>query len=311
MTVYINGTTGISGVDGSAATPALQGTDTNTGISFGTDTVTINTAGTARVTTDASGNVGIGTDSPGAKLDVVSQNAFRATGFQPFITLRDSNDSNKGFRVQTAGGNTLFSNDNTGGGTYTERMRIDSSGNLLVGTSTNPLGKLTVSGSVAVGGQDYAYYARSGSSTFTGFISGAGGTYSIWASDRVSASEFNARSDARLKKDVAGITAEDAFAFIENVPAVHYRWIKGGDNGVKFGYLAQDVIKAGFPNLIGQYPDESLLAQTDEDGFTSPNGFMLTVNYDQVIPILSRAISALKAELDSVKAELATLKGAA
>jgi hypothetical protein len=60
MTITINGTTGISGVDGSSATPAMQGADTNTGISYGTDTVTINTGGVARVTTDASGNVGIG-----------------------------------------------------------------------------------------------------------------------------------------------------------------------------------------------------------------------------------------------------------
>jgi hypothetical protein len=34
MTLYLNGTTGVSGVDGSAGTPAIQGTDTNTGISF-------------------------------------------------------------------------------------------------------------------------------------------------------------------------------------------------------------------------------------------------------------------------------------
>ena len=32
MTVTINGTTGIAGVDGSAATPAVQGADTNTGV---------------------------------------------------------------------------------------------------------------------------------------------------------------------------------------------------------------------------------------------------------------------------------------
>jgi len=34
MPVTINGTTGIAGVDGSASTPAVQGTDTNTGIYF-------------------------------------------------------------------------------------------------------------------------------------------------------------------------------------------------------------------------------------------------------------------------------------
>jgi len=53
MPVVINGTTGISGVDGSASTPAVQGTDTNTGVFFGTDTVTIATGGTAAVTVDS------------------------------------------------------------------------------------------------------------------------------------------------------------------------------------------------------------------------------------------------------------------
>ena len=43
MALNINGTTGISGVDGSASAPALAGTDSNTGINFGSDTVNINT----------------------------------------------------------------------------------------------------------------------------------------------------------------------------------------------------------------------------------------------------------------------------
>ncbi len=53
MAITINGTTGIAGVDGSAGTPAVQGTDTNTGVFFGTDTVTIATGGTAAVTVDS------------------------------------------------------------------------------------------------------------------------------------------------------------------------------------------------------------------------------------------------------------------
>jgi len=56
MSVTINGTTGVAGVDGSAGTPALQGTDTNTGVFFGADTVTIATGGTERGTFDSSGN---------------------------------------------------------------------------------------------------------------------------------------------------------------------------------------------------------------------------------------------------------------
>ena len=84
--------------------------------------------------------LGIGTASPGSKLEVVAQDAIRATGFQPFLTLRDSSDSNKGSRIQTASGTTIFYNDATGGGTYTERMRINSSGLVGIGTSSPQVG---------------------------------------------------------------------------------------------------------------------------------------------------------------------------
>ena len=57
MTININGTTGISGVDGSAGTPAIQGSDTNTGINFGTNEVSVSTDGSTRLTIDSSGRL--------------------------------------------------------------------------------------------------------------------------------------------------------------------------------------------------------------------------------------------------------------
>jgi len=45
MAFSINGSTGISGLDGSAATPAIKGTDADSGVFFGTDTASIATAG--------------------------------------------------------------------------------------------------------------------------------------------------------------------------------------------------------------------------------------------------------------------------
>ena len=74
MAITINGTTGVAGVDGSASAPALQGTDSNTGVSFASDTVNINTGGSTRATIDSVGAVGIGTTPlSGAKLTVAGQ----------------------------------------------------------------------------------------------------------------------------------------------------------------------------------------------------------------------------------------------
>ena len=57
MPVIINGSTGISGTDGSAGTPAVQGTDTNTGIYFpGNDRIAFAEGGVQVGEFDASGN---------------------------------------------------------------------------------------------------------------------------------------------------------------------------------------------------------------------------------------------------------------
>ena len=73
MAITINGTTGISGVDGSAGTPALQGSDPNTGIySPGANQVAISTNGTGRLFVDASGKVGVSEPSAQANLHVAA-----------------------------------------------------------------------------------------------------------------------------------------------------------------------------------------------------------------------------------------------
>lgn len=60
MALTLDGDNGISGINGSAATPAVQGTDTNTGLTFGTDTVGIVTGGSTRFQVGSAGQLGIG-----------------------------------------------------------------------------------------------------------------------------------------------------------------------------------------------------------------------------------------------------------
>lgn len=143
MTLLLNGTTGVSAVDGSASTPALQGNDANTGVFFpAADTVGISTNGTERLRVDSSGNVGIGTSSPGAKLVVdggTSADQFRlGTGSNYYSIGRESVSTG----LLTFYGTQAGANGYVFGGVDGERMRINASGNVGIGTSS-PLGRFT------------------------------------------------------------------------------------------------------------------------------------------------------------------------
>ena len=71
MALNINGTTGISGVDGSVSAPAVTGTDSNTGITFpSADTIKFSTGGVERMQITNSGVSGTGVG--GKILQVVS-----------------------------------------------------------------------------------------------------------------------------------------------------------------------------------------------------------------------------------------------
>jgi hypothetical protein len=173
MAIQINGTSGISGVDGSAGTPALQGTDSNTGISFGTDEVNINTGGSTRATVDSSGLVGIGTSSPATLLEIAS-NATNQT-LPGIPTLRITNTDTTAVANDNVGSVEFFSKDasepdvvtgyirniaedagtkyaltfgaKTNGVGAQERLRITAAGNVGIGTPS-PTSALDVTGQI-------------------------------------------------------------------------------------------------------------------------------------------------------------------
>jgi hypothetical protein len=153
-------------VSGSAATPSLVfNGDTNTGLfRVSSDTLGISTAGTERMRIDSSGNVGVGESSIESKFHVkdslastgvgtssnpivIIQNERLNTGTSSAVLRFDTNEiagsqqhprasigAEVGSQASNVDGRLLFATTDVSGN-MTERMRIDSSGNLLVGTT--------------------------------------------------------------------------------------------------------------------------------------------------------------------------------
>ena len=128
-------------ISGTAALPGLTPVgDPDTGLySPGADHVAISTGGAGRLFVTSDGKVGVGTTSPGARLEVAG--SIRAKEGSGHLNI--AHDGVNGSIINTAGQLLLYANSSNDIIAHTnslERARIDSSGRLLVGRSTEVVG---------------------------------------------------------------------------------------------------------------------------------------------------------------------------
>ena len=148
-------TTSITSGTGSASAPAIRPTgDTDTGLFFpAADTIAFAEGGTESMRIDSSGRVGIGATSLSKKLTVYSDNstAYSSSDFDSARNLLVQNantttNANVGVQflvgtnseaaitaIRTGDGTADLAFGTRGGGSRTERLRIDSSGNVGIG----------------------------------------------------------------------------------------------------------------------------------------------------------------------------------
>jgi hypothetical protein len=93
-------------------------------------------------------------------------------------------------------------------------------------------------------------------------------------------------SDERLKENIEKIGNDD-IQKLYDLNAVEYNWKSDKDKNLHYGFIAQDVEKI-YPHLTR----------------TKMMGEYLTINYNELIPIMVKEIQNLRKELDSIKKDI-------
>jgi hypothetical protein len=142
-----------------------------------------------------SGNVGIGSPNPVGKLEVVGQDALRLIGFNPFLTLFDSNAGYARSRIQGVGGDVdLFTESYLNGANPFSFLKLADNGNVGIGSVT-PVGKLEVVAQDAlrlVGYQPFLTLLDSSSGYARSRIQGVSGEIVLEPESFVNSSDGNA-----------------------------------------------------------------------------------------------------------------------
>jgi hypothetical protein len=253
------------------------------------------------------GLVGIGTSSPGAKFHVltgtnsaIQQWGGAGTNFNLKLTSGDGSVSNSSvYRLALDYLSGTFTNGFidfyrggdgasgflTFGSSGTERMRIDSSGNLLVGlTSGGEAGIIRASGSNVYGATVTADGGSAFNVNYTGTGTGYfgyykyGGTLVGSISSTGTTTSYNTSSDARLKDNVAD--AEDAANLIDAIQVRKFDWKADGSHQ-RYGMIAQELVEVA---------PEAVSVPQDEDE-------MMGVDYSKLVPMLVKEIQSLRARV--------------
>ena len=238
---------------------------------------------------DPSGRVGIGTSSPGEALSVQSGS------FNSDVARFTGGVSDRGLVVSTfvgdgfsdAGVDLQAVRDLSFTTNNSEAMRIDSSGNVLVGKtapSTDQGVSLFANGAIRADRND-------GSSCLDLNAKGTTSNAARFYKDQVqvgsitvttSSTSYNTSSDERLKENITG--ADDASALIDGIQVRQFDWRADGEHQ-RYGMIAQELDTVA--------PEAVTKGETEDD--------MWAVDYSKLVPMLVKEIQDLRKRVEELE----------
>jgi hypothetical protein len=290
--------------------------------------LTLQSAGTTAITVNTSQNVGIGLTSPSTQLHVKGSGSGTFGSYQDPVIVEGNTFTYLQLKGNTGGGGVagiifnkngstgyLQTLDNSGNmkfsylstmnetgittakDTGTPSLLLDTSGNLLVGTTTVYNGaKATFEsgGSVAsfkqtaAGGYVANYYATVNSGTYYYSVFYAAGTQVGSITSTSSTTSYVTTSDYRLKENISPMTG--ALAKVAQLKPVTYKWKIDGSDGE--GFIAHELVEvcpsavSGEKDAVETYLDD----EGNEQTRIKPQG----IDTSFLVATLTAAIQELK-----------------
>jgi len=330
LTIESSGT--VHGDIGTAAQLVSGGSATDFGINArGSRNLILGTNNTERLRIDSSGNVEVKTAGAKIKLARVSDAS---------LVGEIGSQSGTGISIKNIGGTTseaVIGGDWVAVNTNaTERLRIDSSGRVGIGT-TSPLKELQINAteptirleessagskrlelSVNNAAEAKIFANQSSGTLILGTvgterirITSGGEVYIAGTTDQGAynlqvngtgvwgAGAYVNGSDSRIKEDIQPIAS--GLDVVEKLNPVTYKYKEtwSSDQSIQSGFIAQELLTA----LDGQIYANGVVQQGGAEGYYS-------VAYQNLIAVLTKAIQELKTENDSLKARVAALEAA-
>ena len=274
--------------------------------------------GIDNVTVDSSGNVGIGTTSPSTfSPSTTYANVQSITETDQALTIgsyyQGGVDAYSFIKSSQVGSPSTAIDLRFFGGT-SERMRIDSSGNLLVGTTSNPTSnRVNISfDNSTVGGMRFSHASSSYNQSAIEFYNAASSRVGYIYSN-ASSTTYSTSSDYRLKENVTDITG--ATERLKQLNPVRFNFIADADTTVD-GFLAhevQDVVPEAITGTKDAMRDEEYEvtpAVLDDDGKEITPAVMGTrsvpdyqgIDQSKLVPLLVATIQELEARITALEA---------
>jgi len=290
-----------SGDDRSAYIRADYSTNSSgnaTSLVFGTNPSTGD--GSDRMVIDNTGKVGIGTSSPQDKLhvstgtDTDSGNIAFTIGGTSTSNARTASitkNTSTPYELTIQAGNHATSNTETvfKSSDSKETMRIDSSGNVLVGKTTS--GSTIQGAELHNSGSIFSVRDSNPSGTFDRKTTNGDvvqfrrdGTTVGSVSATSSATSYNTSSDERLKENITD--SADAGSKVDAIQIRQFDWKADGSHQ-DYGVIAQELVTVA-PEAVSE-------GDTEED--------MMGVDYSKLVPMLIKEVQSLRSRVAELESE--------